>query len=219
VLAVAVGLLQHNAAAADEPEPRKPLFRVADLNAGESQDVVLSDGSKVKITLLDVEETRDNVRSAIRLARVKVIVNGDVTTIESGNYRLPVTVAGVQIDCPATKGLYLRHDLFEDSWGLDKDARVRIWPKGSPWTEPGSFGYPIKQAWFGNVTQLNRFTERTTVITTTRCVLAVFAAFDLSWGLAFRRTRRGQSSAHENRCGQHDSATRGPAEYYCKALL
>src|SRR5262245_34715776 len=97
LLALAVGLLHHNAAAADEREPRQPLFRVADLNVGESQDVVLSDGSKVTIALLDVEEARDKVRSAIRLARVKIKVNGAVTTIESGNYRLPVAVAGVQI--------------------------------------------------------------------------------------------------------------------------
>jgi murein DD-endopeptidase MepM/ murein hydrolase activator NlpD len=78
---------------------------------------------------------------------------GAVATIESGNYRLPITVGSVQIDCAATQGLYLRHDTFEDSWGLDKDARLRLWPKGSPWIEPGSFGYPIKQRWFGNVTQ------------------------------------------------------------------
>jgi murein DD-endopeptidase MepM/ murein hydrolase activator NlpD len=49
--------------------------------------------------------------------------------------------------------LYPRHDLFEDSWGLDKEVRLRLWPKGSPWMEPGSFGYPLKQRWFGNVTQ------------------------------------------------------------------
>ena len=46
--------------------------------------------------LLDVEEERDGVRSAIRQARVRVEVNGQTTTLISANYRLPVTVAGVQ---------------------------------------------------------------------------------------------------------------------------
>ena len=132
---------------------RQPLFRVTDLNVGESQLLNLSDGSQANVKLLRIEETRDALRSALRLARVKVEVNGVIETIESGNYRLPMTVGGVQIDCPATQGLYPRHDLFEDSWGLDKDARLRLWPKGSPWLEPGSFGYPIKQRWFANVTQ------------------------------------------------------------------
>jgi hypothetical protein len=42
-----------------------------------------------------------------------------------------MTVGGVQVDCPATKGLYQNHDPWEDSWGLDKDVRLRLWPAGS----------------------------------------------------------------------------------------
>jgi len=139
--------LNHGVLFGAEPLARQPLFRVTDLNVGESQLLKLSDGSQANVKLLRIEETRDALRSALRLARVKVEVNGVIETIESGNYRLPMTVGGVQIDCPATRGLYPRHDLFEDSWGLDKDARLRLWPKGSPWIEPGSFGYPIKQRW------------------------------------------------------------------------
>lgn len=138
---------------ADSPPVLQPLFRVADLNIGESETLKLSDGSRAKVTLLEVEEIRDELRSAIRLAKVKVDVNGIIATVESGNYRLPITVGDVQLDCPATSGLYLRRDLFEDSWGLDKKARLRVWPKGSPWIEPGSFVYPIRQRWFGNATQ------------------------------------------------------------------
>ena len=150
---VAWGAVCRGVATADEPVARQPLFRVADLNAGESQRIELSNGKQVAVKLLGVEETRDKLRSAIRLARVKVEVNGAVATIESGNYRLPVTVGDVQIDCPATQGLYRRRDLFENSWGLDKDARLRLWPKGSPWMEPGVFGYPVRQRWFANATQ------------------------------------------------------------------
>jgi murein DD-endopeptidase MepM/ murein hydrolase activator NlpD len=152
-IACLLAVLHGGVLTAAEPATKQPLFRVVDLNVGESQDVELSDGSHVNVTLLKLEEPRDNLRSAIRLARVTVKLNDVVTTIESGNYRLPVTVGDVQIDCSATMGLYVRHDLFEDSWGLDKAARLRLWPKGSPWIEPGSFGYPIKQRWFANVTQ------------------------------------------------------------------
>jgi hypothetical protein len=45
-------------------------------------------------------------------------------------------------------------DPFEDSWGLDKGARLRLWPAGSPWTAPGTFAYSTKQRWFAGTTQL-----------------------------------------------------------------
>jgi murein DD-endopeptidase MepM/ murein hydrolase activator NlpD len=135
-------------------EPRKPLLRTVDLRIGESQEVQLSDGSKATVKLLDLVETRDNVRSAIREARVKIEVNGKTADLVSGYYRIPVTVGGVQVDCPATKGLYQNHDPWEDSWGLDKDARLRLWPAGSAWMPPGEFVYPIKQRWFASATQM-----------------------------------------------------------------
>jgi len=40
-----------------------------------------------------------------------------------------------------------------DRWGLTKDARFRLWPKDSPFIEPGTFVYPIKQLWFASMTQ------------------------------------------------------------------
>ncbi len=135
-------------------EPHKPLFATIDLDRNESQEVQLADGTRAKVKLLDVEEIRDSLRSAIRQARVKVEINGRTTTLTSGNYRLPVTVAGVQVDCPATRGLYRNHDPFEDSWGLDKEARLRLWPEKSAWMEPGTFVYPAKQRWFAGPTQI-----------------------------------------------------------------
>jgi murein DD-endopeptidase MepM/ murein hydrolase activator NlpD len=142
------------AGADGKKEARKPLLRTADLNVGETQELELSVGTKAKIKLLNVAETRDDVRSAIRQARVQVEVNGKVTTLISANYHLPVTVGGVQIDCPVTKGYYRNCDPFEDSWGLDKDARLRLWQAGSSWTAPGTFVYPIKQRWFASATQM-----------------------------------------------------------------
>jgi murein DD-endopeptidase MepM/ murein hydrolase activator NlpD len=135
-------------------EPRQPSFATVDLDRNESRKVQLADGTWAHVEILDVEETRDSLRSAVRLARVRVKINGSTMALESGNYRLPVTVAGVQIDCPATRGLYRNHDPFEDSWGLDRDVRLRLWPEKSPWMSPGTFVYPARQRWFAGPTQI-----------------------------------------------------------------
>ena len=141
-------------AAGQDHTAHKPLVRTVDLDRGESQLVELADGTRARVKLLDVEEERDGVRSAIRQARVRVEVNGRTTTLVSANYRLPIAVGGVQIDCPVTRGYYKNCDPFEDSWGVDKDARLRLWPAGSPWAAPGTFAYPIKQRWFAGATQM-----------------------------------------------------------------
>ena len=133
---------------------REPAFRTLDLNKEEVQEVELASGNKVTVKLLEVKEERDSLRSAIRRAAVTIEINGTAATTTSGTYHLPITVGDVQIDCPVTKGYYDRHDQFEDSWGLDKDARLRIWPKDSAWMEKGSFAYPVKQRWFASPTQI-----------------------------------------------------------------
>src|SRR5262249_55512150 len=120
-------------------EPKKPLFATVDLDRGETVEVRLADGSNAKVKLVEIKETRDSLREALRRADVTVEINGRTTTLTSGNYRLPVLAGGVQVDCPATKGLYPNHDTFEDSWGLDKDARLRLRPEKSAWMEPGTF--------------------------------------------------------------------------------
>jgi murein DD-endopeptidase MepM/ murein hydrolase activator NlpD len=135
-------------------ETALPLFRVADLNRGESRQVRLSNGKTANVKLLEVEEDRDPLRSAIRDARVTVLINERKLTLHSGNYHLPIKVAGVQIDCPVTKRYYVHCDPFEDSWGLDKDARLRLWPADSTWFEPGKFVYPARQLWFATQNQM-----------------------------------------------------------------
>jgi predicted dehydrogenase len=144
---------------ADEPpQPTvQPLFRAVDLNVGESRQVELADGKKATVKLLDVHERRDPLRDAIRLAEVQVEVSGQRTTLDSANYRLPVTIADVQIDCPVTAGYRRNSEKDEhnrDPWGLDKDARLRLWSAGSPWIRPGTFGYPVRQRWFASGTQM-----------------------------------------------------------------
>ena len=126
-------------------EPKKPLFATVDLDRGESVEVRLPDGGKATVKLLEIKETRDSLREALRRADVTVAINSRTATLTSGNYRLPVPVGGVQVDCPASKGLYPNHDPFEDSWGLDKDARLRLWPERSAWLKPGTFVYPARQ--------------------------------------------------------------------------
>lgn len=136
------------------PTPKiKPLVRVVDLDIGESQNVVLCDGSNATVKLLDLKEKRDEIRNAVRKAVATVEINGKTVSLVSSTYRLPTTIAGVQIDCPITKG-YLANSSKKNAWGLSKDARIRLWPAGSPLIRPGTLLYPVKQRWFASNTQM-----------------------------------------------------------------
>ncbi len=122
---------------------------IAELDIGESKKITLGNGETVNLLLKEVKLERDGVRGAVRGAEVTVVVDGEEITIGSGNYHLPVTVGRVQIDCPVIKEYtvsnYYRHD-----GTLPKDARLRLWPKNSPLIQPGTFGLPLKQAWFAS---------------------------------------------------------------------
>jgi murein DD-endopeptidase MepM/ murein hydrolase activator NlpD len=139
--------------AADPPPVRTALGRAVDLNVNETQEVELADRTRVRVKLLSLDETRDAMRDAVRQARVKVEVNGQTLVLTSATYHLPVRFAGVQIDCPITKG-YVGNSNEGNAWGLLKDARLRFWPAGSSWIEPGTFVYPLKQRWFASHTQM-----------------------------------------------------------------
>ncbi len=132
---------------------REPLHRSIELNPGETASVSLRGGEMAKVTVLEVAERRDSIRNALRQARVRVRVNGKEAWLVSGNYRLPVPVGGVQIDCPATRGL--ESNTASSSWRLGKDVRLRLWPAGSPWIEPGTFDLPLKSRWFATDTQMS----------------------------------------------------------------
>ena len=139
---------------AELPQPTlTPTLRVVDLMIGESAQIKLADGSVAKVKLLDVQEKRDSMAKAVREAKVKVEVNGIGAWITSANYNLPQLLGGVQIDCPITRGYNANSG--EDSWGLEKDARLRLWPAGAPWINPGTFVYPLKQRWFATSTQFS----------------------------------------------------------------
>ena len=107
------------------------LHRTIDLNIGETQQVTFADGTKAQVKLLKVDEQRDAVIATLAGAVVTVEINGQRAELTSGNYRLPVPVGGVQADAPAVQA-YMKDTNF-DWWVLRKDARVRVWPAGSPW--------------------------------------------------------------------------------------
>lgn len=143
-----------SAVLAEPAEPQlTPLVRVADLDIGESQTVTLCDGTAIAVKLIDLNEVRDNVRNAVRRATVNVEVAGRVVSLVSSTYHLPVTVGGVQVDCPVTKG-YMQNSSKENAWGLVKDARIRLWPADSSLIKPDTFVYPVKQCWFATDTQM-----------------------------------------------------------------
>lgn len=103
--------------------PAAPLFNVLDLDRGKPAEVILQNGGSARVELMDRTETRDRVRGAVRNSRLRVRVNGQEVSLDCANHRLPVTVAGVHVDCEVTKGLL--DNSRSDPWGLVKEARLR----------------------------------------------------------------------------------------------
>jgi murein DD-endopeptidase MepM/ murein hydrolase activator NlpD len=135
----------------------KTSMRTVDLDVGERQEVVMPNDRKVIVKLVALKESRDQVRDAVRRAEVVVEIDGKDVTLVSANYRLPVTVGEVQVDCPVTGGYRqnaIKGVAGENPWGLDKDARIRLWPAGEPLLAPNTFVYPAKQRWFASGTQM-----------------------------------------------------------------
>jgi murein DD-endopeptidase MepM/ murein hydrolase activator NlpD len=132
---------------------RPPTLVTADLDVGETQSVTLSDGTAVDLTLLQLDERRDTIRQAVRRAEARVRVDGQVVELVASAYHLPVAVGSVQIDCAVTRG-YLEGSSKGNAWALEKDARLRLWPAGSPWIDPNAFVYPVRQRWFASDTQM-----------------------------------------------------------------
>jgi len=129
----------------------KPIRVTTELDIGESREISLTNGEIVVLKLLDINAFRDSLRNAIRVVEVKVSINGEEFIMGSGNYLLPVEAGGIQIDCPVVKDYSINST--KNRWKLSKDARFRLWPKGSSFIEPGTFVYPLKQAWFAAMSQ------------------------------------------------------------------
>ena len=103
--------------AAEQTVETKPLVRVIDLNVGESREVRLCNEQSVTVKLLDLREQRDSVRDAVRVARVKVAINGETVELTSATYHLPRQVGDVQIDCSITQGYSGRGQSFSGADG------------------------------------------------------------------------------------------------------
>ena len=129
-----------------------PRVRVVDLDEGETAKVLLADGSTADIRLDGHTVEHDSIRGAVRRDVASVTINGEHASIPSGQYELPRTVGGVQVDCPVTAS-YLPNS-SQDHWALKKAVRLRFWPAGQPWIAPETFDYPARQRWFANLTQM-----------------------------------------------------------------
>ena len=128
-----------------------PIRKTIDLSIGEEETVKLSGGEEVSVKLISMNDSVDGLTSAVRMAGIRVMIDGEEVQLESAGYNIPVTVGKVQVDCPVTKA-YLKN-ARRNWWELEKDARLRLWPKNSPLTAPGTFVYPIRQRFLVNDTQ------------------------------------------------------------------
>ncbi len=151
LIALTVALVVSPAAVGAEPA-LDPLVRSIDLDVGETKTIELADGAMATLRLVDVREQRDTLRNVVRRADVIIEVNSVRTGLVAGTYRLPRTVGDVQVDCAVTRG-YTTNGI-NNVWNLHSDARIRLWPKDSPWIRPGTFSYPVKQRWFASDTQM-----------------------------------------------------------------
>ncbi len=142
----------------DVSKPTLPIgFQTIDLNLGETTGVKLPNKTKATVRLVDVKETRDAIRLAVRHAEVVVEVDGKSIQLVSGNYRLPTPLEKVQIDCPVTRGYTMNASkgiAGSNPWGLRKDARLRLFAANEPLLKPGTFTYPTDLRWFSSGTQM-----------------------------------------------------------------
>jgi len=131
----------------------QPLHRTLDLSIGEEQTLTLQDGADATVKLLYTNTVKDSTQQAVRAAYAGVEVNGLPIKLSCGNYELPFSAGGVQMDCPVTKAYYENSNT--DHWGLEKDARIRVWPFASLWLPKDAMIYPARQRWFATHTQMS----------------------------------------------------------------
>jgi murein DD-endopeptidase MepM/ murein hydrolase activator NlpD len=136
--------------APDSMIDQSDLRQVYDLDIGES--IRVHAGESSQITLQDIETQFDQVRGAVRSTSVLIDVNGEKIRLEAGSYNLPQTIGNLRIDCPVTRDYYINTD--EDQWGLDKDARLRVWPLEGTLFGEQTLVYPVAgQRWMASRTQ------------------------------------------------------------------
>lgn len=122
-----------------------------DLDLGEEKSVELCDGTRARVKATAVKLDR-NKAGTIRRATISVQINDQEGELISASYQLPQSIGGVQVDCPVTKDFVGgKHNPYR----LEKDVRLRLWPQGTPWIEPGAMIYPVKQIqWLASSSQM-----------------------------------------------------------------
>jgi len=131
-----------------------PWFQTVDLAIDESREVTLEGHDPITLTLRATGATRDRLRKAVRQAWVEIELDGDSHRLECGNYNLPTEIGPIQVDCPFMSAY--RTDFLGDyaPWGLEKDARLRVWAGEEESGRASEFRYPVRQRWFASATQL-----------------------------------------------------------------
>lgn len=128
-------------------------YASVDLAVSEETKVTLPGRSRpVPVRLVAVDAVRDRIRGAVRRAVATVRIAGQEIILPVGNYQLPTKVGDYRIDCPVTRDFRLNAD--KDFWGLEKDARLRIWEAEGPLLPPGTVRYPTRDRWFASDTQM-----------------------------------------------------------------
>lgn len=140
-----------NYSCAGQEKKEMPLRVAVDLNIGEKQEVRLCNGEMVFVNLISISDSSDELTSSIRLAKVKISIDGEEVQLNVANYNLPLTVGKVKVDCPVTKAY--PENSKHNRWKLEKDARLRLWPKDSLFIAPNTYVYPLRQRFFANLTQ------------------------------------------------------------------
>src|SRR5438445_7241856 len=79
--------------AADAPPARIAIVRALDLDVNETKGVELANGTRARVKLLRVDETRDALRDAVRQARVQIELKGQSMDLTSATYHLTVSAA------------------------------------------------------------------------------------------------------------------------------
>ncbi len=141
-----------DAAAAGPPAPaREPRVRVLDLELGEAARVALCDGSTAQVRLVALDESRDTVRDAVRRAgddrgqwadeRAHL---GHLSPAGDGRRRAS--------RLPDHARLSIQHQ--QRPLGPGQGGPAAILARSSPWIEPESFVYPVRQRRFASATQM-----------------------------------------------------------------
>ena len=136
---------------AEPPQPTlAAMMRTVDLNVGQTTEVTLADGKKVTVKLLDLKETRDDLRNAVR--GPKVYRRSGRREGDAGLGQLPP--AGDRRRranrLPGHEGLSAeatrKASAARTPGALGKDARLRLWPAGSPLLQAGHVSLPGQAA-------------------------------------------------------------------------